>query len=235
VAAKKGNRPQVRAKRVAQARRAAELARRRRIRRRKQTIGAAVSVVAAVGIFAILLAIGGDGGSDNTLDAAKGSADTTTPADPDQAAGSAAGKPCVPVADPPPPGAPDVPVKVGPPPTTLVKEDLKEGTAAVVAAGQTLTVNYIGVSCSTGKIFDSSYSRNEPATFPLTGVIPGWQEGIPGMKVGGQRLLGIPPDMGYGAQGSPPDIGPGETLWFVVEVLDAKAAAAAPPGQPPSG
>jgi peptidylprolyl isomerase len=117
-----------------------------------------------------------------------------------------------------------VPVKVGPPPTELVTDDLKEGTGAVVTQGQTLTVNYIGVSCSTGAIFDSSYGNGEPATFPLSRVIRGWQEGIPGMKVGGQRLLGIPPERGYGQDGSGPDIGPGESLWFVVEVLDAKAA-----------
>jgi peptidylprolyl isomerase len=86
----------------------------------------------------------------------------------------------------------------------------------------TVTVNYIGVSCSTGKIFDSSYSRNQPATFPLSGVIKGWTDGIPNMKVGGQRLLGIPPDQGYGSQGQPPTIAPNETLWFVVEVLDTK-------------
>ena len=91
-----------------------------------------------------------------------------------------------------------------------------------MTASQTLTVNYIGVSCSTGKIFDSSYKSGQPASFPLTGVIPGWQQGIPGMKVGGQRLLGIPPALGYGSQGAPPDIAPDETLWFVVEVVDAK-------------
>jgi len=127
------------------------------------------------------------------------------------------------VADPLPAGAPEVPVKVGPPPTQLVKEDLKPGTGATVGANDTVTVNYIGVSCSTGTIFDSSYSRGQPATFPLTGVIKGWTDGIPGMAVGGQRLLGIPPDQGYGPQGSPPDIAPGETLWFVVEIVDTTA------------
>ena len=106
-------------------------------------------------------------------------------------------------ADPLPAGAPNVPVQVGPPPTTLVKQDLVVGTGAEVQAGDTVTVNYIGVSCSTGKIFDSSYTRGQPATFSLDQVIPGWTQGIPGMKVGGQRLLGIPSDLAYGAQGSP--------------------------------
>lgn len=151
-----------------------------------------------------------------------GSSKTSTSTSTTLAAGSAAGKPCVAVSDPLPAGAPDVPVKIGAPPTQLVSQDLKVGTGATVGANDTVTVNYIGVSCSTGKIFDSSYSRNQPATFPLSGVIKGWTDGIPNMKVGGQRLLGIPPDQGYGAEGQPPDIAPDETLWFVVEVLDTK-------------
>lgn len=146
---------------------------------------------------------------------------STLPAD---AAGSAAGLPCVPVADPLPADAPAVPVKVGPPPAQLVSEDLKVGTGATVGPNDTVTVNYIGVSCSTGKIFDSSYNGGQPATFPLSGVIKGWTAGIPNMKVGGQRLLGIPPAQGYGAKGSPPDIRGDETLWFVVEMIDTKAS-----------
>jgi len=205
----------MRAKQAAHARRAAEAARRRRVRRRRLNIAAVVAVILSVGVLAILLI-----DSNETTDVATSPSTSTAPG----ALESAAGKPCVPVAEPLPAGAPAVPVKVGPPPTALVTEDLKPGTGAVVAPGQTLTVNYIGVSCSTGEIFDSSYGGGEPATFPLSGVIPGWQEGIPGMKVGGQRLLGIPPDMGYGDQGGGTDIAPGETLWFVVEVLDAKAA-----------
>jgi peptidylprolyl isomerase len=128
------------------------------------------------------------------------------------------------VADPLPAGAPAVPVKVGPPPTQLVSEDLKVGTGATVGPDDTVTVNYIGVACSSGKIFDSSYTGGQPATFPLSGVIKGWTTGIPNMKVGGQRLLGIPPDQAYGADGSPPDILGDETLWFVVEMLDTKPA-----------
>ena len=102
-----------------------------------------------------------------------------------------------------------------------MKKDLKIGTGAIVKPGATVTVDYIGVSCSTGKIFDSSYSRNQPATFPLSGVIPGWTQGIPGMRVGGERLLGIPPALGYGSSGQPPEIAPDETLWFVVHVRSA--------------
>lgn len=191
---------------------AAAAARRRKIRQR--IVIAAVAVAVPLGVI-IAKAMSGHGKS-----TASSSTTTTTT----KAAGSVAGKPCVAMQGTPPAGAPSVPVKVGPPPTKLVTEDLKPGSGPVVNAGDTLSVNYVGVSCSTGKIFDSSYSRGQPADFPLSGVIPGWQQGIPGMRVGGQRLLGIPPAQGYGAAGSPPDIAPDETLWFVVEVVSAKAA-----------
>jgi peptidylprolyl isomerase len=160
------------------------------------------------------------GGDDDTSNVAA-SASTTTSA---SAEGPVGGKLCVAPSGEAPAGAPEVAVKEGPPPTELVIEDLKVGEGSEVAPGSTVTVNYIGVACSTGEIFDSSYSRNEPATFPLTQVIPGWTDGIPGMKVGGQRLLGVPPDLAYGPQGQPPVIGPNETLWFVVEVLDTQPA-----------
>lgn len=197
-----------------EARRAAEAAAARKAaaRRRAITVGIGVVVLAAI---AFTVSRGKDSGT------TVATASTTTVAGA-PAAGSAAGKPCVAVSDTPPAGAPAVPVKVGPPPTDLVKEDLKVGTGPVVAPGATVTVQYIGVACSTGKIFDSSYSRNQPATFPLSGVIKGWQDGIPGMNVGGQRLLGIPAAQAYGATGQPPTIAPAETLWFVVEVTDTK-------------
>lgn len=135
------------------------------------------------------------------------------------------GAPCVAMNDTPPVGAPFVPVQVGPPPTQLVTQDLRAGTGPAVAPGDSVTVNYIGVKCSDGKIFDSSYSRGQPASFALTDVIPGWQQGIPGMQVGGQRLLGIPPDLAYGSQGVG-EIGPNETLWFVVELVSIGPAGA---------
>jgi peptidylprolyl isomerase len=189
-------------------------------RRRRRMLGSVVGGLAFVGLVILIVALanGDDDGTDvdtagTTVTTVAGSP-TTEPA----ALESAAGKPCVAPADPPPEGAPAVPVKVGPPPTELVKEDLKVGDGAEVAPGATVTVNYIGVACSTGTMFDASYGR-EPATFPLDGVIKGWTDGIPGMKVGGQRLLGIPADQAYGASGRPPSIGPDEPLWFVVEIL----------------
>ena len=201
--------------------RAAQL---RAAQRRKRFIQAGAVAVCLALIAILVLTIGG-GDDDETDVATDATTSTTTPAEP-EALGSAAGKPCVAVDGTPPAGAPEVPVKVGPPPEKLVMEDLKAGTGAVVPPEATVTVNYVGVSCSTGKIFDESYGRGQPATFALAGVIPGWTQGIPGMKVGGTRLLGIPSALAYGPDGRPPDIAPDEPLWFVVEVLDAKPPAA---------
>jgi peptidylprolyl isomerase len=199
----------------------AAAAQRRKAAQRKRTfIAAGAAVVVLLIVVVALVARNGDDKSAVSTSADAGSASgasTTVPA----GAGSVAGKPCVAVTDPLPEGAPTVPVKVGPPPTELIHEDLKEGDGAEVSAASTLTVNYIGVSCTTGKIFDSSYSRGQPATFALSAVIKGWQDGLPGMKVGGQRLLGIPAAQAYGSEGRPPTIAPDESLWFVVEVLDA--------------
>jgi peptidylprolyl isomerase len=170
-----------------------------------------------IGGAVALFANSDDGGDSNV---STDSPSTTAPAGSTGSTGtlaSAAGKPCVAVTDALPAGAPEVPVQVGTPPTSLVSKDLQPGTGAEATASSTVTVDYIGVSCSTGKVFDTSYGKT-PATFPLGNVIPGWQQGIPGMKVGGTRLLGIPPSLAYGAQGYPPDIAPDETLWFVVQL-----------------
>ena len=200
---------------------AAEVAKRKADQRRRfATIGVSVLVIVALA-FAISRFTSNNKSSTDVA-ATDSSISTTT----STTLASASGKPCVAVSDPLPAGAPDVAVQVGPAPTTLVSKDLKVGTGAEVTAGETVTVNYIGVACSTGAIFDSSYSRNQPATFSLTQVIKGWTNGIPGMKVGGQRLLGIPADQAYGARGGP-GISPDEALWFVVEVTAAQPAATA--------
>jgi len=111
----------------------------------------------------------------------------------------------------------------GPPPTKLVSKDLIVGTGAEAKAGSAISVNDIGILYKTGKQFESSFSRNEPFALTLGSkmVIPGWENGIPGMKVGGRRELIIPPAEGYGAQGSPPKIPPNETLIFVIDLLSA--------------
>jgi peptidylprolyl isomerase len=108
-----------------------------------------------------------------------------------------------------------------PAPNKLESKDLVEGKGATAKAGSQISVNYSGVAYSTGKEFDNSYDRGQPFDLQLGAgmVIPGWDQGIEGMKVGGRRQLIIPPDLAYGAEGSPPAIKGGETLIFVVDLL----------------
>jgi peptidylprolyl isomerase len=115
---------------------------------------------------------------------------------------------------------PEIPTPSGEPPSQLVVEDIVKGKGRAAEAGDTLTMNYVGTSWSTGEQFDASWDRGETFPFQLGAgmVIPGWDEGMVGMKKGGRRLLAIPPDMAYGPQGSPPAIGPNETLLFVVDL-----------------
>jgi peptidylprolyl isomerase len=102
-------------------------------------------------------------------------------------------------------------------PTTLQAVDIIEGTGAEVLASSTLTVHYTLMSWSTGEVLESSWTSGQPATFALSGVIAGWTQGLPGAKVGGRRLLVIPPSLGYSFQpGHPLET---ETLIFSVDIL----------------
>jgi FKBP-type peptidyl-prolyl cis-trans isomerase FkpA len=100
-------------------------------------------------------------------------------------------------------------------------EDSVVGDGEVVLAGDTVTINYTGALASDGTIFDSSIGR-EPSTFPLGNLIAGWQEGIPGMKVGGVRRLYIPAALGYGESGSGSSIPPNSDLIFDIELFDTQ-------------
>jgi peptidylprolyl isomerase len=121
---------------------------------------------------------------------------------------------------------PEVEVPEGPPPEELEITDITEGDGAEAQAGDTVSMQYVGVNYSNGEEFDSSWDRGEPLEFPLGSgqVIPGWDQGIEGMKVGGRRELIIPPDLAYGPAGQPPDIGRNETLIFVVDLIDVQTA-----------
>ena len=106
------------------------------------------------------------------------------------------------------------------PAVELGVSDILAGTGAAVQTGDVVTAHYVGYGASSGQMFDGSWLRGEPATFPLDRVIAGWQLGLVGMQEGGRRLLVIPADMGYGQ--SPPEgsgIAPGETLIFVVDLV----------------
>lgn len=117
---------------------------------------------------------------------------------------------------------PEIDFPEGAAPSDLVTEDLIVGDGPEAKAGDTVGVHYVGVSHSTGEEFDSSWGRGRPLQFRLgTGmVIPGWDRGIVGMKVGGRRKLTIPPQLAYGDRGAGTAIGPGETLLFVVDLDD---------------
>lgn len=117
---------------------------------------------------------------------------------------------------------PEIDFPEGPPPADLEITDITVGSGAEAKAGDQVLVHYVGVAHSTGEEFDASYNRGEPLSFKLGvgQVIAGWDQGIQGMRVGGRRQLIIPPDLAYGDRGAGSAIGPGETLIFVVDLVD---------------
>ena len=120
-----------------------------------------------------------------------------------------------------PPERPEIDPPEGDVPFELGIDDLTVGDGDEATAGKKVTVHYVGVSFLTGEEFDASWNRGQPFEFKLGKgqVIPGWDQGVAGMKVGGRRELIIPPKLAYGPQGSPPAIGPNGTLVFVVDLL----------------
>ncbi|MBA2506043.1 MAG: FKBP-type peptidyl-prolyl cis-trans isomerase [Thermoleophilaceae bacterium] len=147
-------------------------------------------------------------GEEKTSDIPDGDETTAAPAAPTETEAAAT------------PDKPKVEKGEGKPPTKLETEDLKKGTGAEAKDGDELTMQYVGVLFDDGKEFDSSYKAGQPFEFTLGEgmVIKGWDEGIKGMKAGGQRKLIIPADLAYGAEGSPPDIPPDTPLIFVVDL-----------------
>jgi peptidylprolyl isomerase len=115
---------------------------------------------------------------------------------------------------------PEIDFLEGPPPVELVVNDIVVGDGAEARPGGTVLVHYVGVDHSTGEQFDASWDRGEPIRFPLTGLIQGWQDGIPGMRVGGRRQLVVPPLLAYGPEGGGHRLS-GKTLIFVIDLLDA--------------
>jgi peptidylprolyl isomerase len=200
-----------RKKEGAQARRAAELAAIRRQQRTRRIVRVAIFAVVAAAIVVAMSVFGGNDSKSATTTT------TTTPtkplkcAAPDGSNTDLTKKPTV-----------AVPAE---PATELSCRDLVVGTGKTVKAGDTITAQYVGVAQSTGKEFGSSWDSGtgEGTKFSLSSVIKGWKQGIPGMKVGGRRLLTIPGDLAYGPNGRGGDIGPDETLVFVIDVQDTTA------------
>lgn len=116
---------------------------------------------------------------------------------------------------------PEIDFIEGPAPTELTATDLEIGDGTEAMPGARVEVHYVGVDFETGEEFDSSWSRGESIEFPLDGLIRGWQEGIPGMRVGGRRRLDCPPAFAYGPTGSGHRLG-GRTLVFVIDLLAVK-------------
>ena len=182
--------------------------------------------LAALGAAVLIAGCGSSGststiapGNENSADNALVTASSSTPATPTTPAAATIKTPASgplskePTATPP----------AGPAPSKLVTKEIIAGTGPEAKAGSAVTVNYVGVLYHGGKVFDASWKRSE--TFPFTlgkgQVIPGWEQGVTGMKVGGRRELIIPSALAYGAKGSPPTIPANEPLVFVVDLLAA--------------
>jgi peptidylprolyl isomerase len=116
---------------------------------------------------------------------------------------------------------PEVDFPGGEPPTELQTTDLVVGDGDEARPGATVTVHYVGVEFDSGEEFDSSWGRGEPIEFPLGRLIKGWQDGIPGMRVGGRRQLVVPPDLAYGPAGGGHRLS-GKTLIFVIDLLGTR-------------
>jgi len=116
---------------------------------------------------------------------------------------------------------PEVEFYEGGEPTELVIIDVIEGTGEEAKPGATVDVHYLGVDFETLEEFDSSWSRGQSINFPLSNLIAGWQQGIPGMKVGGRRQLICPPHLAYGPAGGGHRLS-GRTLTFVIDLLGTK-------------
>jgi peptidylprolyl isomerase len=188
--------------------------------------------LAAIGASLLIAACGSSGsnstitvGNENTADNALVSGTGTSTSSTTGKCPSGTPTPCAYAATTPTSGPlskePKVTPPPGPAPTKLVVKNLIVGTGAEAMAGQTITVNYVGVLFKGGKEFDASWKRKEPFTFVLGKgqVIAGWDQGLSGMKVGGRRELTIPAVLAYGAKGSPPTIPANAPLVFVIDLL----------------
>ena len=150
----------------------------------------------------------GGGSADTTAQQDTGTETTPSPADAEAALKDTSKKPVI-------------PKPTGAPPRKLVKEDIVRGKGPAAKKGDTVVVHYVGMNFSNGQEFDASWDSGSPFPVQLGAgmVIKGWDQGLIGIRKGGRRKLTIPPELGYGAEGYPPDIPPNETLVFVVDAI----------------
>ena len=169
-----------------------------------------ITLVALVSLLA--LSACGDDEEDTGGGGQAAETQTTPPPSPDETLSDTSTKPVVPKPS-------------GEPPRKLVIEDIVKGEGPAVKNGDTVIVHYVGLNFSNGVEFDSSWDSGSP--FPVQVgagmVIAGWDRGLLGIKKGGRRKLTIPPELGYGAEGYPPDIPPNETLVFVVDAVSVES------------
>lgn len=160
-----------------------------------------MTLLAPLALVLLALGLSACGGDDD--DSAAGGDDAPTPVEQDLSA------------------KPEVEVPDGEPPAQLETTDLVEGDGARAKTGDNVTVQYVGILYDSGEQFDASWDGAGPFSFRLGAgsVIPGWDQGVAGMREGGRRQLVIPPDLAYGAAGFPPVIGPDATLVFVVDLI----------------
>jgi peptidylprolyl isomerase len=191
-------------------------------RLRLRTATLAALAVGSLGLAACASSSPSSSSASTTPTTSGSGATTSTPTT--APSGTSAPGPIAPVQSPSPAGTigtkPVVSPPTGTPPSQLQSTDLITGTGTAVAATNTVTVQYVGVAWSNGKQFDASWDRGQPATFALNQVIPGWTQGMVGMKVGGRRELVIPPNLGYGA--TPPQgsgIAANDTLIFIIDLV----------------
>jgi peptidylprolyl isomerase len=182
----------------------------------RRTVLAAAALVAAILIAGCgsggssTITVGNENSADNSLIHAGEKATASTPSSTTATAKTPTTGPLS--------KEPKVTPPSGPAPTKLVTKDLIVGTGPEAKAGDTVTVNDVGILYANGKQFENTFERKEPSTFALSGLIPGFSKGIPGMKVGGRRELIIPAALGYGKTGSA-KIPPNSPLIFVVDLL----------------
>jgi peptidylprolyl isomerase len=185
------------------------------------TIRRSFLATAALGAAILIAGCGSSGGSSTITVGNENSADNSLIHAGEKATASTPSSTTAPAKTPtsgPLSKEPKVTPPSGPAPTKLETKDLIVGTGAEAKPGDTVTVNDVGVLYANGKQFENTFERKEPSTFALSGLIPGFSKGIPGMKVGGRRELIIPAALGYGKAGSG-KIPPNSPLIFVVDLL----------------